>query len=135
MCTLFHMLEVNVKVNHSEIRFEIWTRFHVSYDRVSWLSFMTNLLVTDGNEFYHSLKRLICFPLQRIKENLNPNSEHFRTAIVALGHVAYNLPDKYPVHIKNIVSRKVRLLKFFCLIRGLSWIVFCYMSDVNIHVW
>jgi len=81
---------------------------------------VTNLLVTDGNEFYHSLKRLICFPFQRIKENLNPNSEHFRTAIVALGHVAYNLPDKYPVHIKNIVSRKVMLLKFYCLISGLS---------------
>ena len=81
---------------------------------------MTNLLVSDGNEFYHSLKRVICFPFQRIKENLNPNSEHFRTAIVALGHVAYNLPDKYPVHIKNIVSRKVMLLKFICLISGLS---------------
>ncbi|XP_023710496.1 sister chromatid cohesion protein PDS5 homolog B isoform X1 [Cryptotermes secundus] len=45
--------------------------------------------------------------LERIKENLNPSSQHFRTAIVALGHIAYNLPDKYPVHIKNIVSRKV----------------------------
>lgn len=55
---------------------------------------------------------MICLLFQRIKENLNPNSEHFRTAIVALGHVAYNLPDKYPVHIKNIVSRKVILLKF-----------------------
>jgi hypothetical protein len=49
----------------------------------------------------------LCNLFQRIKENLNPTSEHFRTAIVALGHIAYNLPDKYPVHIKNIVSRKV----------------------------
>ncbi|XP_067006125.2 sister chromatid cohesion protein PDS5 homolog B-A [Anabrus simplex] len=45
--------------------------------------------------------------LEKIKENLTPDSEYYRTAIVALGHIAYNLPDKYPVHIKNIVSRKI----------------------------
>ncbi|KAK7793042.1 hypothetical protein R5R35_004471 [Gryllus longicercus] len=45
--------------------------------------------------------------LEKVKENLTPNSENYRTAIVALGHIAYNLPDKYPVHIKNIVSRKI----------------------------
>lgn len=45
--------------------------------------------------------------LDRIKEQLEPSSEHYRTAIVALGHIAYNLPDKNPVQIKNIVSRKI----------------------------
>ncbi|KAK3923322.1 Sister chromatid cohesion protein PDS5-like protein B [Frankliniella fusca] len=45
--------------------------------------------------------------LERIKEHLEPSSEHYRTAIVALGHIAYNLPDKNPVAIKNIVSRKI----------------------------
>lgn len=38
---------------------------------------------------------------------MEPTSEHYRTAIVALGHIAYNLPDKNPLQIKNIVSRKV----------------------------
>lgn len=45
--------------------------------------------------------------LQKVKENLNPASSNYRTAIVALGHIAYNLPERYPIHIKNLVSRKV----------------------------
>lgn len=51
----------------------------------------------------------IIFPdiLETIKSTLNPASEHYRTAIVTLGHIAFNLPDKYPVQIKNIVSRKI----------------------------
>lgn len=50
---------------------------------------------------------LFCDILEKVKENLIPTSEYYRTAIVALGHIAYNLPDKYPAHIKNIVSRKI----------------------------
>ncbi|XP_054273999.1 sister chromatid cohesion protein PDS5 homolog B-like isoform X2 [Macrosteles quadrilineatus] len=45
--------------------------------------------------------------LEKVKENLTPTSPNYRTAIVALGHIAYNLPDHYPVHIKNLVSRKI----------------------------
>lgn len=26
---------------------------------------------------------------------------------MSLGHLAQNLPDKFPVHVKNIVSRKI----------------------------
>jgi hypothetical protein len=66
----------------------------------------------------------MCFLFQRIKENLNPSSEHYRTAIVALGHVSYNLPDKYPVHIKNIVSRKVIMFKYhLCNL----WVILYYI--------
>nr|CAD7430754.1 unnamed protein product [Timema monikensis] len=45
--------------------------------------------------------------LENVKENLNPESPYYRTAIVSVGHIAYNLPDKYPVHIKNTISRKI----------------------------
>lgn len=41
------------------------------------------------------------------KTTLTPQHSHYRTAIVALGHIAYNLPDKYQVQIKNIISRKI----------------------------
>lgn len=45
--------------------------------------------------------------LDNLKATLTPHSEHYRTAIVTLGHIAHNLPDNFPVHIKNIVSRKI----------------------------
>ncbi|CAG9792747.1 unnamed protein product [Diatraea saccharalis] len=45
--------------------------------------------------------------LETLKATLSPSSEHYRTAIVTLGHIAHNLPDNFPVHIKNIVSRKI----------------------------
>ncbi|CAB0007897.1 unnamed protein product, partial [Nesidiocoris tenuis] len=45
--------------------------------------------------------------LDKLRENLNPESPHYLTSIVALGHLAHNLPEKFPVHIKNIVSRKI----------------------------
>ncbi|KAF7284502.1 cohesin associated factor B pds5 [Rhynchophorus ferrugineus] len=45
--------------------------------------------------------------LESIKENLVPESPHYRTAIVALGHIAFTFPEKYKVPIKNIVSRKI----------------------------
>lgn len=45
--------------------------------------------------------------LECIKNNLTPESPHYRTAIVTLGHIAFNVPERYKVQIKNIVSRKV----------------------------
>ncbi|XP_046415233.1 sister chromatid cohesion protein PDS5 homolog B isoform X2 [Neodiprion pinetum] len=45
--------------------------------------------------------------IERIKNTLTPTSEHYRTSIVTLGHIAYNLPDKYQIQIKNMVSRKI----------------------------
>lgn len=45
--------------------------------------------------------------LESIKENLIPESPHYRTAIVSLGHIAFTFPEKYKVPIKNIVSRKI----------------------------
>ncbi|XP_011866595.1 PREDICTED: sister chromatid cohesion protein PDS5 homolog B-B isoform X1 [Vollenhovia emeryi] len=45
--------------------------------------------------------------IERIKNTLTPTSEYYRTSIVTLGHIAYNLPDKYQVQIKNMVSRKI----------------------------
>lgn len=45
--------------------------------------------------------------LETVKNNLTPESIHYRTAIVTLGHIAFNVPETYKVQIKNIVSRKV----------------------------
>ncbi|KAK9873896.1 hypothetical protein WA026_002248 [Henosepilachna vigintioctopunctata] len=45
--------------------------------------------------------------LESIKNNLTPESPHYRTAIVTLGHIAFNVPERYKVQIKNIVSRKI----------------------------
>lgn len=47
--------------------------------------------------------------LDEIKKHLDQKNEHYRTAIVSLGHIAFNEPDKYQLQIKNIVSRKVSL--------------------------
>jgi sister-chromatid-cohesion protein PDS5 len=45
--------------------------------------------------------------LSSVKDNLCPESPHYRTAIVTLGHIAFNVPERYKVQIKNIVSRKI----------------------------
>ncbi|KAL7294326.1 hypothetical protein TKK_0012336 [Trichogramma kaykai] len=45
--------------------------------------------------------------IESIKNALNPSSADYRTAIVALGHIAYNLPEKYHQQIKVMVSRKI----------------------------
>jgi sister-chromatid-cohesion protein PDS5 len=46
--------------------------------------------------------------LDAIKENLNGSKNRmYMTAIVALGHLAFYLPDKFPVQVKNLVSRKI----------------------------
>lgn len=41
------------------------------------------------------------------KVTLDPSNENYRTAIVCLGHIAYNMPERYNVQIKNIISRKI----------------------------
>ena len=46
--------------------------------------------------------------LKVIKEKLNSvKDKQFLTAIVALGHLAFHLPYKFPVKLKNLVSRKI----------------------------
>uniref|UniRef100_A0A0K2UC00 Sister chromatid cohesion protein PDS5 homolog BAlike [Bombus terrestris] n=1 Tax=Lepeophtheirus salmonis TaxID=72036 RepID=A0A0K2UC00_LEPSM len=46
--------------------------------------------------------------LEIIKENLKPEKGlSYRTAIVALGHIAFHLPQLYPIQIKNLVSREI----------------------------
>ena len=46
--------------------------------------------------------------LDTIKDNLNgEKGKSYLTAIVALGHLSINLPDRFPVQIKNLVSRKI----------------------------
>ena len=49
--------------------------------------------------------------LEIVTNNLNEGfaarGEAYKTAIVALGHVAFHLPDKFPVQVKNRVSRNI----------------------------
>lgn len=40
-------------------------------------------------------------------QNLQSTSKHYRTAIVSFGHIAYNLPERFNIPLKNIVSRKI----------------------------
>lgn len=45
--------------------------------------------------------------IAQIKNALTPSSEHYRTSIVTLGHIAYNKPDQYEIQMKNIISRNI----------------------------
>jgi len=46
--------------------------------------------------------------LEIIKENLKRDQDkHYLTAIVALGHIAFHLPEQFSVQVKNTVSRKI----------------------------
>ena len=61
--------------------------------------------------------------MEQVKENLTPErGEAYCTAIVALGHIAFHLPEKFPVHIKNIVSRKI-----------VKELIMKDQSEVNLH--
>lgn len=53
--------------------------------------------------------------VETTKTNLEPDSKHYETAIVALGHLAINVAEKYNVHFKNMISRKVYLTNTNCL--------------------
>ncbi|XP_065343965.1 sister chromatid cohesion protein PDS5 homolog A [Cloeon dipterum] len=45
--------------------------------------------------------------MEQIRDNLEPNNPHYLTSIVALGHLAYNVPQAFPVIVKNTISRKI----------------------------
>lgn len=45
--------------------------------------------------------------LDSFKTTMIPEHPSYRTAIVSLGHIAYNLPQQYLIQIKNIISRKI----------------------------
>lgn len=45
--------------------------------------------------------------VEAFKVTLDPSNDNYRTAIVCLGHIAYNMPERFNVTIKNIISRKV----------------------------
>jgi sister chromatid cohesion protein PDS5 len=57
------------------------------------------------------IKRQIDANFQEIVDETNKNllasCEHYRTAIVAFGHIAYNIPERFNIPLKNIVSRKI----------------------------
>ena len=45
--------------------------------------------------------------LKHIFEKWAKNDFEYFAAIVSLGHIAIMMPDKFPVHIKNLVSRNL----------------------------
>uniref|UniRef100_A0A182MY81 Uncharacterized protein n=1 Tax=Anopheles dirus TaxID=7168 RepID=A0A182MY81_9DIPT len=64
---------------------------------------------TGSNAAGTDLTGIDIFPdiVESLRQTLHPASDNYRTAIVTLGHVAYNLPEKFHVAIKNIISRKI----------------------------
>ena len=42
-----------------------------------------------------------------LSEGVKTKGDAYKTAIVALGHIAFHLPDKFPVQVKNRVSRNI----------------------------
>lgn len=42
-----------------------------------------------------------------LKVTLNADHESYRTAIVALGHIAQNMPERFLIPVKNLISRKI----------------------------
>jgi sister-chromatid-cohesion protein PDS5 len=65
-----------------------------------------NFSATEDNE---KLKKIDIFQeiVESFNQTLNSSNDHYRTAIVSLGHIAYNLPEKYNIQFKNIISRKI----------------------------
>lgn len=57
----------------------------------------------DDNSAYDIFNDIV----ESFKKTLDISSENFRTAIVSIGHIAYNMPDRFNVTIKNLISRKV----------------------------
>lgn len=45
--------------------------------------------------------------VESLKETLSPENQNYRTAIVCLGHVAYNIPNRFQGQIKNLIARKI----------------------------
>lgn len=42
-----------------------------------------------------------------LSSSLTPDNEKYRTAIVCLGHIAYNMPERFNIQLKNIVARRI----------------------------
>ena len=80
------------------------------YSNDNWISRVENCILNMTFIFVVLFLQNAVFAevLEQVKENLTPErGEAYCTAIVALGHIAFHLPEKFPVHIKNIVSRKI----------------------------
>ncbi|XP_022228919.2 sister chromatid cohesion protein PDS5 homolog B [Drosophila obscura] len=45
--------------------------------------------------------------IEALRLKLTPNCEHQRTKIVALGHIAYNMPQAFLTPIKNMIARRI----------------------------
>jgi sister-chromatid-cohesion protein PDS5 len=45
--------------------------------------------------------------VEGLKAALDPSSPHYRTAIVALGHVALSMPEEFKGEMKTVVSQKL----------------------------
>src|SRR5581483_8696684 len=44
-----------------------------------------------------------------LRANLEPENSNYRTAIVALGHIAYLMPEEFKYDMKSIISLKVTI--------------------------
>uniref|UniRef100_A0A2P2I100 Androgen-induced proliferation inhibitor n=1 Tax=Hirondellea gigas TaxID=1518452 RepID=A0A2P2I100_9CRUS len=53
------------------------------------------------------MQQIFAKVIERIREQLTLESPNFRTSVVSLGHIVYNIPDKFMVLVKNTVSRKI----------------------------
>lgn len=45
--------------------------------------------------------------VETLRANLDPNNSNYRTAIVALGHIALLMPEEFKYEMKTIISQKV----------------------------
>lgn len=66
-----------------------------------------NMVSAEDNQMSDTISAMFADLVESLKTNLNASHPQYRTAIVSLGHIAYNLPEKYLVSIKNIISRKI----------------------------
>lgn len=67
--------------------------------RCMFINTQTDVLKKEFDIFSHLI--------ESFKITLCPDHVHYRTAIVALGHIAYNLPLKYQIQLKNLISSKI----------------------------
>lgn len=56
-----------------------------------------NMVSAEDNELPESIANLFAELVEALKNNLHVSHPHYRTAIVSLGHIAYNMPEKYLV--------------------------------------
>lgn len=46
--------------------------------------------------------------VEALRANLDPDNNNYRTAIIALGHIALLMPEEFKYDMKSIISTKVR---------------------------